>query len=52
MSTGRARRPASLITTGTGTHGFCTNIRIIRTCITGTSMSMRETPERPRAGKV
>ncbi len=39
MNMSRAIRPRSLTATRTGTHGSCTNTRIIRTCIivTGTS---------------
>ena len=51
MSMRRKRRLVSLIATGTGTRGFFTSIRTIRTCITATSTSTRERTKRPVPGR-
>jgi len=48
MNTLRTRRLVSLIATGTGTRGFCTSIRTIPTCITGTCTGTRERAKRPQ----
>jgi len=51
-TTRRPIRAGSPIATGTGTRGFCTSIRITRTCIIVTNMSTCERAKRPDPGNL